>query len=58
MHAAVNEMRSYKGNSERTLQHSLADIGRRNGRGNEREKRKGSTPLVGSKNVDNEATAR
>jgi len=34
-------MRSYKGDSERTLQHSLADTGRRNGCGNKREKRLG-----------------
>jgi len=31
-------MRSYEGDSERTLQHSLADTGRRNGCGNKREK--------------------
>lgn len=31
-------MRSYKGDNERTLQHSLADTGRRNGCGNKREK--------------------
>jgi hypothetical protein len=31
-------MRSYKGDNERTLQHSLADAGRRNGCGNKREK--------------------
>jgi hypothetical protein len=38
MHVAVNEMRAYEGDSERTLQHSLADTGRRNGCGNKREK--------------------
>lgn len=43
---ADNEMWSYKGDRERTLQHSLDDTDRRNGSGNEGEKEVDATLWV------------